>query len=545
MSKDYDVIIVGAGHNGLTAGVELSRAGKKVLIVEKTAGPGGMAATREIFPGFKHSVGAWALLVFKEKMIEYLELDKEGFELIRPESSFTVFGDEGDAPFIGYCDPIELANHLVEDHGFDAMKGFQDLAAYFVEWKEMFDRYADQPDPPTMSQVIAEAKDEATREALSVLTYDSAVEVMRRFFPEAGEHGTILGSLAASAVDGTHMGPFSKGSALSMSYHYCAGDTYDFKIPKGGIGTLSHALERVFNRYAQNLGGEIRYKAPIENFLINEGEQGNSVKGVRLENGEEIYAEKVISSLDAYSTYIRLMDKTKLPSDFVSTVEDIDYTNGYIQIHLTMNDLPKFTKQLEFVNGTVQSWLVAYIRSPEQLHEAWRQFKAGQVPDDPAVYCYFPSQLDPSLAPEGKHTCTLFAHYFPAETPKGEHKAMKNDMMEKMLNCIESVAPGFKDLIMDKAVFTQHYFERNFGATKGDFAQGLLHPGQMFADRPVPGWTATDADAYRTPLKNLFMAGGGCHPGPGVTCLPGVYGARAVLQDFSEQESMQEETVAC
>jgi phytoene dehydrogenase-like protein len=517
--NDYDVIIVGAGHNGLTAGVELARSGYKVLIVEKTFGPGGQAATREIFPGFKHSVGAWALLVFKEEMIKYLELDQQGFELIRPESSFTVFGDEDDVPFIGYVDPIDLANHLVEDHGFEAMQGFQDLGSYFTIWKETFDKYLDEM-PPTLEQIIAEAPDQETREALGLLNHGSAVEVMRKFFPQEGKYGTILGSLSASAIDGTHKGPYSKGSAASMSYHYCAGDTYDFKIPKGGIGTLSHALEKVFLKY----GGEVRYKQPVEGFII-EGE--GEVTGVKLANGEELRAKAVISSVDAKNTFTRLCERTALPADFAAAVDDIEYTNGYMQIHLTLKNLPTFTKQLEFVNGTMQSWLVAYIRSPEQLHQAWQEFQNGEVPADPAVYCYFPSQLDDSLAPEGQHTCTLFSHYFPAHTPKGEHKAMKNLMQDRMLDRIEGVAPGFRDLIMDKAVFTQHYFERNFGATQGDFAAGLIHPGQIFGDRPVPGWAN-----YQTPLKNLFMAGAACHPGPGVTCLPGLNGARVVMQSL-------------
>ena len=518
---DYDVIIVGAGHNGLTAGVELARSGHKVLVVEKTYGPGGQAATREIFPGFKHSVGAWALLVFKEEMIKYLELDQQGFELIRPESSFTVFGDEDDTPFIGYVDPIDLANHLVEDHGFEAMQGFQDLGSYLSTWKETFDKYQDEV-PPSLQQIIAEAPDQETREALSMLNYGSAVEVMRKFFPEEGKHGTILGSLSASAIDGTHKGPYTKGSAASMSYHYCAGDTYDFKIPKGGIGTLSHALERVFKKY----GGEVRYKQPIANFIVENNADGDGeVVGVKLENGEEIHARAVISTLDAQSTFTRLCDRKTLPADFVAAVDDIEYTNGYMQIHLTLKNLPTFTKQLAFVNGTVQSWLVAYIRSPEQLHQCWQEFQKGEVPTDPAVYCYFPSQLDDSLAPEGYHTCTLFSHYFPAHTPKGEHKAMKNLMQDRMLDRIEHVAPGFRDLIMDKAVFTQHYFAQNFGCTEGDFAQGLLHPEQMFGDRPVPGWAN-----YETPLTNLYMAGGACHPGPGVTCLPGLNGARVVME---------------
>jgi phytoene dehydrogenase-like protein len=536
---DFDVIIVGAGHNGLTAAVELSRAGKKVLVLEKTALPGGMACTKEIFPGFKHSVGAWAMLVLREEMVKYLEIDKEGFELIRPESSFTVFGDEGDAPFVGYCDPIDLANHMVEEHGFEAMQGFQDLAQYFTKWKEMFERYADQPNPPTMEQIITEAEDDETREALMMLCYSSAMEVLRKFFPEEGKYGTILGSLCASAIDGTHFGPYSKGSALSLSYHYCAGDTYDFKIPKGGMGTFSAAIAKVASRY----GAQIRYKTPIEKFVIEQTPSGNAVTGVRLKGGEEVTARKIISTLDANSTFLRLGDRSKLPGDFARAIDDIDYEMGYMQIHLTLKDLPTFQKQLEFVNGTMQRWLVAYIPGPEHLHAAWSQYKEDEVPDSPAVYCYFPSMLDSTLAPEGFHTCTLFSHYFPANTPKGEHKAMKNLMSERMLQCIEDVAPGFRDLIMDEAVFTQHYFESNYGATKGDFAQGLMHPDQFFGNRPVPGWVDKGRSGYETPLLNLFMAGGGNHPGPGVTCLPGLYGSRVVLAELESAEQLSEEPV--
>ena len=528
---DYDAIIVGAGHNGLTAGIELSRAGKKVLIVEKTEGPGGMAATRELFPGFKHSVGAWALLVFREEMIKYLELDREGFELIRPESSYTVFGDEGQTPFIGYCDPIDLANHMVEDHGFEVMQGFQDLASYFTAWKEVFDEYVGKPAPP-LEEIIAGIADEEKREAVATLTYGSTVEVLRKFFPDPQMCGTIQGSLCASAVDGTHMGPFTKGSAASLSYHYCAGDNYNFKIPKGGIGELSYALERVFNRYAGELGGSIRYKNPISEFLMQDG----VVSGVTLQNGENVTADAVISTLDANSTFLRLADSSQLPPDFVRCVEEIEYTNGYIQIHLTIKSLPEFTGHMSFVNGTPQSYLMAYIKSPEQLHQAWMQYQQNQVPDDPAVYCYFPSMLDPQLAPEGYHTCTLFSHYFPANPPKGEFKTMKNEMTDKLIAAIEKVAPGFSDLIIDKATFTQHYFERNFGATAGDFAQGLLHPGKMFGDRPVAQWSDQEQSSYETPLENLFMASGACQPGPGVTCLPGMYGAQVVLQHLASNQ---------
>jgi phytoene dehydrogenase-like protein len=102
---------------------------------------------------------------------------------------------------------------------------------------------------------------------------------------------------------------------------------------------------------------------------------------------------------------------------------------------------------------------------------------------------------------------------------------MKNLMVERMITQMEKVIPDFRDLIMDQVVFTQQYFEKTFNATEGDFSMGLLHPGQMFGDRPVPGWDG----GHETPLENLYMAGGACHPGPGVTCLPGLNGARIVL----------------
>jgi phytoene dehydrogenase-like protein len=372
--------------------------------------------------------------------------------------------------------------------------------------------------PPTLEEIIAMEPDDKARAALSKLSYGSAIEIIRQFFPDAEKHGCIQGSLCASAIDGTHMGPYTKGSGASMAYHYTAGDTYDFKIPKGGIGTVSSTLMKVFQRY----GGEVRFKTIVEKLIVEDGK----VVGVRMKDGTELRARAVISTLDSKMTFGSLCEPGCLPTDFANAVDDIEYANGYVQVHMTIKRLPTFTKQLELVNGTVQSWLVAYIKGPDQLHKAWQQSRAGQVADDPAVYCYFPSQLDPTLAPnDGTHTCTMFSHYFPTDIPAGKFNEMRNLMVERMIAQMEKVVPDFRDLIIDKAVFTQRYFQTIFNATEGDFSLGLLHPGQMFGDRPVPGWDR----GHETPLENLYMAGGACHPGPGVTCIPGLNGAHVVL----------------
>jgi phytoene dehydrogenase-like protein len=149
------------------------------------------------------------------------------------------------------------------------------------------------------------------------------------------------------------------------------------------------------------------------------------------------------------------------------------------------------------------------------------------VPDDPVSYCYIPSVMDPSLAPAGQYSCTLFSHYFPAEGTREQHDEMKKVMADRVIGQIAKVAPNFRGAIMDQAILTHRYFESKFGITAGDFAHGLLHPGQMWHRRPVPGWSN-----YHTPVTNLFMCGSACHPGPGITALPGYNSAREVLKTW-------------
>jgi phytoene dehydrogenase-like protein len=517
---DYDAIVVGAGHNGLAAASVLAKNGLKVLCLEKTNWPGGMAATKELFKGFKHSVGAWALLIFRQQMLELLELEPYGLELIRPRSSYCVFGAPEDPPFIGYTDTAELMEHLMKDHGPDVVQGLAALAEYFQAFKQLMNKeLLKAPDP--IETLIAEAPDAKTRETLVKLHSASAMDVLRQFFPDPEKHRCIMGSLTASAIDGTHMGPFTPGTALSMAYHYTMGDDYDFKIPRGGIGKLSEALVNSL----EDRGGEVRYKAQVKRFSIENGR----VAGVELRNGDTLTANVVLSSLDARTTFLGLAGEERLPSEFVHSVREIEYRNGYIQLHMTLRELPEFTGHLAFANENDIRWLMSYIPSHEHLSRCWAQYQRGEVPDDPVSYCYVPSLMDPSLAPEGYHTCTIFSHYFPAEIPQGKHNEFKEVMADRVIGQIAKYAPNFRDAIMDKVILTQEYFEKTFGITAGDFCHGLIHPGQMWEKRPVPGWSD-----YRTPIENLYMCGASCHPGPGVTCIPGYNGARTVLESWQD-----------
>jgi len=175
---DYDAIVVGAGHNGLTAATVLAKNGLSVLCLEKNNWIGGMAATRELFDGFKHNVGAWALLIFRAEMIKRLELDKYGLELVRPRSSFCSFGDPGDVPLVAYTDTNEMMEHLVNDHGADALEGMGNVYNYLMKYKELSDRNIFKA-PSSIDKLIAEAPDQETREILLQTVYGSVMDVIR------------------------------------------------------------------------------------------------------------------------------------------------------------------------------------------------------------------------------------------------------------------------------------------------------------------------------------------------------------------------------
>lgn len=516
---DYDAIVVGAGHNGLTAGTVLAKAGLRVLCLERTGWIGGMAATRELFKGFKHNVGAWALLVLHEDMERILDLDRYGLEIITPPTSYCVFGAPGDAPFIWHNDPAKMLDHLMQDHGPDAVQGVMGLWEYLQVFGNVMDTYRFTA-PDSIESIIANAPDARTRETLVTCFYGSGMEVIRKFFPDPTRHRCIQGSIAAMTIDGTHMGPYTPGSACSMAYHYTvSGGANVFRMPRGGIGSLSEAIRKSF----EERGGEVRYRADVSRFVVEDG----AVAGVQLRNGETISARVVLSSLDARRTFIDLAGEDHLPSDFVHAVKEIAYTNGYIQIHLTLRELPEFTGHLAFANENNIRWLMSYIPSAEHLSRCWEQYQRNEVPDDPVSYCYIPSLVDPSLAPAGAYSCTLFSHYFPADLSPAEHDTLKAVMADRVIGQIARHAPNFTDAIVDQAILTHQYFGTKFGITAGDFSHGLLHPGQMWNRRPVPGWSD-----YRTPLAHLYLCGSGCHPGPGVSGLPGYNSARTVLQDL-------------
>ena len=522
---DYDAIVIGAGHNGLVAANVLAKGGAKVLVLERAHFLGGMAATRELFDGYKHSVGAWAVLIWRQEMTERLELTKWGFELMNQWTSTCTFGDAADTPFVMYNDLERMGRHLIEDHGADVAAALGGLFAHIGRFAPYFVESAFGP-PLDIIEVIASQPTPEDRHDFAQMWYGSTMDTVRRFMaPDQGR--CIQGSLAAMSIDAFDGGPWTPGSNASTLYHYLiGGGNVEYIMPRGGIGSLSTAL----CRRAESFGAEVQMKQHVKEILVDNGR----ATGVQLRDGTTISADAVLSSLDPYTTFVNLAGTQYFPPDYIRKIKEINFNLGYIQAHLTIDQAPQWIERLQPYMHDNGQWCptVAHAPSPEYISDAWEQYRKGQLPDAPPTYLYIPSMVDTSLAPEGKHSATIFTPYFPTGLDADENRSWKEQYADTCIRIFDKFAPGFADSITNRVVFSNRYFGSTFSAHAGDYSHGLLQPNQLWTGRVVEG-----ADKFATPVDGLYLCGQCTHPGPGVTGIPGWNGAEAALKHLDARVS--------
>jgi phytoene dehydrogenase-like protein len=521
---DYDAIVIGAGHNGLAAATVLAKEGLRVLTVEKNRYVGGMAATVELFEGFKFDIAAGTLFPLSQQVTDDLELEKWGPGFLEaPEIWSCSIGTSDEKPLLSYGDPIQYMKHLHEDHGADAVQSVIKLQEFCSAAAAPLDRFNALSPPRSLGQIIDAAPTTQAKERMRKAFFGSAMDVINEFFPDPVKHKQIRGFLAFMSVQSASMGPYSPGNALCLVFSLAtnggAEQQYMRRV-KGGMGRLMEGLQRSM----EQKGGEVRLNTPVEKVLLEDGK----AVGVELQNGEKITANVVLSNLDPHATFMRAVGEENLPSDFVRAVKRINFNNTYLQIHAVLRELPEFTGEHAWLNdprfrGGVSMW-----QGPDHLERCWDACKWGRIPDDPCVSYSIPSYTDASLTTPGYHTAYIFSYYYPVTAPREQHGRLKDEMANRVIDKITRFAPNFRDAIVHKAVFAPYHYESMFGCTNGDYTHGLIRPEQMGDFRPVVGWSR-----YGTPVQNLYLCGSGCHPGPGVTFLPGYNCAHEVLKSWS------------
>jgi phytoene dehydrogenase-like protein len=516
--SDYDAIVIGAGHNGLTAAAVMARHGMRVLVVEKNQYVGGMAATTEVMKGYRFEIAGSILFPVPDEIFDALDLG--ACPTLESEVMSVNLGAPGAPPMLFYSDPEKLVNHLVETNGIDAVTGMAEVAAWCEAPARAIGRKDVRRPPKTLDEMFACATSEHEREAIRTAMFGSVMDVVDRFLPDRERHAMLRGMLAFLSVNSTYRGPYSPGSAMCLAFALTAPGTQMLRKIRGGIGAL---CKHVQNRLEAD-GGQVRLHAKVERILT----EGGRVTGVQLVDGEVIGAPIVVSNLDPTLTFTKLMDPDTVPERLRTRVEAIDHRAAYVQVHFALDGLPELVDQYAVVNEGVLRANLGVFSSPEQMQRDFEGCTRGEVPESPSFGFQIPSLLDASLAPEGKHAASAYAFYFPITGTREEQNRLADVMADRVVARLAQMAPNFPDIIDRRVVYPSYTYELMFGATGGDFCHGLLQPELMGPFRPGPrGWLDLPI-----PVDGLFLSSTGCHGGPGVTFIPGYNAGFAALDSF-------------
>jgi len=521
----YDAAIIGGGHNGLVNAAYLARAGKKVIVLERRHVLGGAAVTEEVFPGFKFSVASYVVSLLRPEIIRELDLARHGMEILPLDGTFT---------------PMPNGDYLwrVNDH----YKTRREIARHSKLDAEAYDEYGrammemgrfvkpilsmTPPDPTSaglkglqdllfLGRRFQKLSDEDQYNQVGLMTM-SAVDFLDRWF----ETDVLKATMSASGIIGTFLGVRSPGTAYVLLHHYMGeidGAFRSWGLVRGGTGAVSNAIASA----AIEAGAEIRREAGVVKILVKEGH----AKGVVLENGEEIEAAAVSSSVDPRLTFLKMVGEDLLPADFVEDIKRYKFRGSSGKVNLALDGLPDF-KCLPGPGPHLRG-AISISPSVDYMERAYDEAKYGRFSRRPYIDIVIPSLTDTSLAPPGKHVMSCFVQYAPYHLKEGAWDDKRDEFGDAVIDAIAEYAPNIKNLILHRQVLTPLDIERTFGLSEGNIFQGELTLEQLFLLRPAPGWTQ-----YRTPIKRLYMCGSATHPGGGVMGAPGLNAARQMLGDW-------------
>jgi phytoene dehydrogenase-like protein len=525
--KRYDIIIIGAGHNGLVTAAYLAKAGWSVLVLERRPVIGGCCVTEELWPGFRVSTASYVNSLLRPEIINDLNLKAHGFQMLpRNPSSFSPFPD-GRYLILGpeaAMNHKEISKFSVKDA--EAMPRYE---AMLLKAAEFLEPLLVQTPPNPWSKSISNLWQLGTlgmkftrlgkdgQKMLDILT-GAAKPILDRWF----ESEEVKVTLATDAIIGAAAPPSMPGTAYVLFHHLmgeCDGVRGVWGYVKGGMGGISEALASAAKQY----GAEVRTEAPVQRIVV----KGGKAAGVVLGNGEEIAANRVASCVDAHTTFLKLMDAKELPGDFVDAVKNIDYTSMSLKINVALSEVPNFTALPGSQPGPHHRGTIHLCPTMEHMERAYDDAKYGQPSRTPVLECTLPSVVDPSVAPPGKHLMGMFIQYVPYKLRDGEwDEQRKNAFAQRCFDIVNEYAPNFKQSILHHQVLTPVDLERIYGLTGGNIMQGAMNLNSLFFMRPVAGY----AD-YRTPVKGLYLCGAAAHPGGGVMGAAGYNAAREIRRD--------------
>ena len=531
MGKPLDVLIIGAGHNGLTCACYLAAAGLSVRVVERRGVVGGAAVTEEFHPGFRNSTASYTVSLLNPRVIADLNLAQHGLRIIeRPFSNFVPLPDGRYLKFGDSENPERTRLEVARFSERDAER----LPAFYAR----LDRLADQlrhwilESPPNLGgplvvegwrDIVAAAKlllqmgrlpREGQRDLVDVFT-KSAGHWLDAWF----ESEPLKAVLGWDAIVGNYASPYAAGSAYVL-LHHCFGEVNGRRgrwgHAVGGMGAITQAMATE----ARARGVQIDVGMPVARVIVDTGR----AIGVELQSGERVHARSVAANVTPKLLYQRMVEPGDLPSDFIAAIDRTRYGSGTFRINVALSELPDLialpgtSPQPHHASGITFAPSLAY------MDRAWHDAVLHGHSREPVVEMMLPSVIDDSLAPPGAHVASLFCQQF---SPTADWEALKESAVRSIFDVVQRYCPNFRSSVLGYRALSPMDLQNEFGLTGGDIFHGQLSLDQLFSLRPVLGYAR-----YRGPISRLYHCGSGAHPGGGVTGAPGHNAAREIIRDL-------------
>jgi len=511
----YDAVIIGGGHNGLVAACYVAGGGLKTLVLERYSEVGGAAISEETFPGYKISTGSYVLSLAPRKIFDELGVWSEGIELIERDPRF----------FAPFPDGSSLTYWLDDAKWIEQIRRIspKDAEAWW-HYDDFIERACRVMDkfilrrPPSWAEVAAEFRTPEDALIFQKLYLGSAADVAEYFF----ESEQMQAIAAAMGLIGCNRGPRDVGTGYNKLYHsmgMVTGKRGAWAYVRGAMGSVTQALKKV----ALKRGVEIRTDADVTEINISNGR----ANGVTLASGEVIDAGVIVSNADPKRTYLTLVPNGQLPEDYQRAIEGIKIDSPVMKINLATSELPKYwmLKDDEQRQGSSGGLFVA--PSIDYMQTAYNESREGRPAKAPFMSIHMQSAVDPTVAPEGKHTISIFAQYFPYTLAEGTWDERRDEIADYAIAEFAKSAPNIPGAILHKQVLGPPDIEARFGLTGGHIFQGDQVPEQAFDMRPVAG-----SSSYEGPIGGLFLCGSGAWPGGCVMGAPGHNAAHEILARF-------------
>jgi phytoene dehydrogenase-like protein len=520
-------VVIGAGHNGLTAAAYLAGAGLSTLVLERREIVGGCCVTEEIAPGCRASTTSYIASMLRPEVIHDLDLPSFGLRMVPCDPFLQVPFSDGQI-IRWWANGERVAEEIKKFSARDA-KTFLRVDTQLKKLARYLQPFFLEP-PPQIGAPGLQGLLELLRlgKRFRNITADEIAQFVSfltgslgEFLDRNYESEHVKTMFLANNVYGKHGGPYQPGTSLGLLFHLLSGGEHELQgfngHVLGGMGTISNALAGA----SKKRGAEIRTSASVARIDVRNGR----VEGVILDDGTEIKSRVVLSNADPKRTFLSLLDSRDLPEEFRQKIRGIKMAGPCAKVNMVLSEEPHFTATPAGA-PLQQRTLYTLVGSLEFAERCYDIAKFGQIPEELWVDCVVASNVDDSLAPKGQHIMTCFVQYVPYRLAEGTWDQNRDLLANRVVKKIAEFAPNVPRSITATQVITPLDLERTYGLTEGNIFHGDLNLEQLFFMRPVSGWAQ-----YRTPIHGLYLCGAGAHPGGGVTGAPGHNAAKQVLRD--------------